>query len=199
MTAILSLAWHYACHRWVNLIAALTIALCVLVQIVAMAVMDGQLDDYRKRIKGLGQQITLRLPPRCPLPLYRKIEEAVTAIPGVKGCSPVLERYAAVGGDSWSTPVIIKGIDLAAEGRHGMLGTYLLDQSQLSWSPELAQNHSQLPGMLVGKQFAQEAGLTSSHIQRGAELVLRYQRQREERMSSNRFRVVSRYQTGVSL
>ncbi len=53
------LAFRYATRRLVNYIAVLALALALAVQIVAMAVLDGMLVDLEKRLRNLGEQITL--------------------------------------------------------------------------------------------------------------------------------------------
>jgi lipoprotein-releasing system permease protein len=198
----LSLAWRYATCRLVNLIACLTIALCVLVQVVVMAVLDGMLADYKRRVQGLGEQITLYFPPReGTQDAYEAVAEAVREVEGVAGVTPVLERYAAVGTGFARQPVVVRGIDLPEEFAHGTLDEYVLDRSREALLRAARESRdddaSAPPWMLVGTQLADFLRLDHEEIRAGNPVRLSYVRFDEEKLVRRRFRPLSRFRSGV--
>ncbi|MFH0910487.1 MAG: FtsX-like permease family protein [Planctomycetota bacterium] len=198
---VFHLAWRYAANRLVNAVAVLTILLCVLVQVVVMAVLDGMLDDYRDRIRGLGEQVTLYLPHDAETEeTFSRTRQAVTGMPGVRGITPVLERYAVLRGPYGEQPVIVRGIDLRAEQSLGRLPEYVLDQNAkaLSWlAPGQEAPDPQRPGIFIGTELADFLGITSQDVRLGAVLSLEYAGVGEDKLLRRRFRVAGRFRCGI--
>ncbi len=207
------LAWRYTVRRPVNLVAILTIALCVLVQIVVMAVLDGMLDDYRRRIRGLGEQIALIFPAGAnDEQAFDQVRKALEDHSPIIGVAPVLERYVVLFPPhrAWPQPAILRGIDPAAEAAHGRLPEYLLDirPGEAGWfgpggaqeapasatSPE-TQTGDDEPGILLGDRLAESLGL---QLGRQDRLLVRYYDPRRDRVVSRRFRLLSRFRSGIS-
>jgi len=199
---ILHLAWRYATCRTVNAVACITIALCVLVQIVVMSVLDGMLIDYKRRIKGLGEQITLYMPQGgVEQATADAVMESAREVGGVKGVTPVLQRYAAVRGSYGRQPVLVRGIDLDAEKRHGALGQdYLLDAESWAGPPranDAAARDDGMPGVILGAELAQALGISARDVAAGAYVILEYVRHEDEKLVRRHFRVASRFRSGI--
>lgn len=196
---VLHLAFRYATCRVVNIVACLAIALCVTVQIVSMAVMDGSMRDYQRRILGLGEQVTLFMPPGdATAGLAGAIGEALQTIPGVRGVSPGLKSYGVATSRFVRQPVLIQGIDIEAESRFGALAEFVLDQPEPRWTPPAsASAEGERPGILLGAGLAEALVIDSELIHKGAAVHLEYVRWQEDKLIRQAFRVASRFRTGI--
>lgn len=192
----LSLAWRYATCRWVNLVACITIALCVLVQIVVMSVLDGMLLDYQRRIEGIGEQITLHLPGgRMSADVFRRLAHEAESLPRVEAVTPVLQRYAALSRYGHRSPVLVRGIDLSREWRHGAVGEYVKDIAEPRWS--VPGNGPPPEGLLIGEPLAEGFLIQGTEVQEGAHLFVEYPDPDGEGTSRRRLPVTSRFTTGI--
>ncbi|MBN1256838.1 MAG: ABC transporter permease [Planctomycetes bacterium] len=199
---IFKLAWHYATCRRVNLVACLTIALCVMVQVVVMAVLDGMLDQVKQRIIGLGEQITFDMPyyEDATEQTFNRFAEAARQVPGVKGVTPVMQSWAAVTYHNWQHPVRVRGIDLKAEAKYGELQEFLLDLREPSWNyPGAKVGMEELPGIIIGNDVANSLGISSGDIRNGVELIVEFFRPGEDKLIRRHFLLASRFQTGIDL
>ncbi|MCX7933655.1 MAG: ABC transporter permease, partial [Planctomycetota bacterium] len=171
-----ALAWRYTHSRLVNYIAVAAVALCLAVQIVVMAVLDGMLEDMRRRVRDLGEQITVSFldrellvaQPSAGLPTVRDLERAEVAvrreIPEVRGLTPLLRGYGVLERRGDFAPAIVFGIDLAREMRYSQLAQHLqagkIDPEQPAWfSADFPE--SSLPPMFVGAELAERLGLVA--------------------------------------
>lgn len=190
------LAFRYATRRLVNYIAIAALALALAVQIVAMSVLDGMLVDLEKRLKNLGEQITLRVD--SALPDRLRFEQAAVdirrAVRGVRGLTPLVQKVGFIESPSGAEYAWVQGIDLARELEHSSLASHLLtykpDPRAPSWG-----NSGDRPGMFMGEQLARRIGVTP-----GAEVELFYADRDESgslRTRSRRFVVTSLYRSGV--
>ncbi len=148
------LAWRYATRRLVNFIALAALALALAVQIVAMSVLDGMLVDLEKRLRNLGEQITLRV--TGELPDRKRFEAAAAAVkaavPGVRAVTPLVQKVGFLESGGGAEYVWVQGIDLAAELANSSLASHLLsykpDPKDPSWQG------GDRPGMFMGEQLA---------------------------------------------
>lgn len=189
------LAWRYATRRLVNYIAMAAIALALAVQIVAMAVLDGMLADLEKRLRNLGEQITLRV--AADLPTRTDFDQAAAAlvkdIAGVKAVTPLVQKIGFVEGSGGAEYVWVQGIDLAAELAHSSLADHLLDFKPNRDAPDWESPDR--PGMFMGEQLARRLG-----VRAGQEIEL-YNATRGANesieVSSQRFLIKSLIRSGV--
>lgn len=160
---VLHLAWRYACSRWVNLVAVLAVALALTVQIVVMAVLDGQIDFAQERIRNLGEQVAIHPkhngPSRAAFPAVAARLEAVA---GVRGVTPRVRALCLLEYDNSTHPLEITGIDLASEVRFSQLPEHMLhvvlDRDAPTWEhyDTPAMRH---PGLFLGRGVANALGI----------------------------------------
>lgn len=193
----LQLAARYATKRLVNYIAIIALALALAVQIVAMSVLDGMLVDLEKRLKNLGEQITLRID-NGPLPTRIDVErienELKHELKGVVGVTPLMQRVGFLETGGGAEYIWVQGIDLQKELAHSSLPKHLLsynpDPSRPDWG-----DSGKRPPMFMGEQLARRLGVTA-----GGEVELYYADREENgnlRTRSRRFQITSLYRSGV--
>jgi lipoprotein-releasing system permease protein len=160
----LFLAWRYVRGRLLNLVAVGAIALALTVQIVVMAVLDGMLVDAERRVRDIGEQITLYWRPAeegARYPTRAEVDRAAAAaadVPGVRGATPLILTYALATRTGHYAPVQIRGIDLAEELRFSELPNHLLewtpDPAAPSWYRDPAEAHP-LPPAFLSREVAE--------------------------------------------
>ncbi len=189
------LAWRYATRRLVNYIAMAAIALALAVQIVAMSVLDGMLVDLEKRLRNIGEQITLRATGELP---DRTVFDTTTAdiianVPGVKAVTPLVQKVGFVEAGGGAEYVWIQGIDLAAELAHSSLSEHLLDYQPNPRAPDWGATDR--PALFMGEQLARRLGVRAGqeielfNATRGTNNAIE--------VDSRRFLVKSLYRSGV--
>ncbi len=193
------LAWRYASRRLVNYIAILALAIALTVQIVAMAVLDGMLADLEKRLRNMGEQITLSV--GGELPARADFEEAARAIrddvPGVLGVTPLLQRVGFLQTPTGAEYVWAQGIDLREELAFSSLPKHLLTYKPAAGDPSWGTTGGagELPGLFMGEQLARRLGVAP-----GMEVEL-FTADRDAggalQTRSKRFRLTSLYRSGV--
>ncbi len=165
----LKLARRYVFSRLVNYVAMLVVALVLTVQITVMGVLDGVVEDLKKRARGLGEQIVVNFEYARPLPTMAELEQAEAALKNapaeaphsdaVVGLTPLLRDYAVLErGDALAQkPLLVYGIDIERELRHSELWSHLEPKPDPTdpWLPE-NYNGPRLPGIYVGWQVAKE-------------------------------------------
>lgn len=190
------LAWRYATRRLVNYIAIAALALALAVQIVAMAVLDGMLVDLERRLRNLGEQITITV--SRELPDRRMFDEAAQAmkskVKGVRAVTPMIQKVGFLEAGGGARYVFVQGIDLAAELANSSLASHLLsykpDPGNPAWNAEGGR-----PGMFMGEQLARSLGVSA-----GSEVELFYADRTEGGgldVRSRRFQVKSLFRSGV--
>lgn len=196
------LAFRYATRRLVNYIAVLALALALAVQIVAMAVLDGMLVDLEKRLRNLGEQITLRV--NGALPDRLRFEQVAgdlrRAVKGVRGLTPLVQKVGFIESPSGAEYAWVQGIDLSRELAFSSLSDHLLNYKPDPRNPDWGsagdgENGGDRPGMFMGEQLARRLGIVP-----GADVELFYADRGEGgelRTRSRRFRVTSLYRSGV--
>ncbi len=190
------LAWRYASRRLVNYIAILALALALMVQIVAMAVLDGMLVDLEKRLRNLGEQITLSVGGELPdREAFAAAEAAVRAkVPGVRGLTPLLRKVGFLQTSAGAEYVYVQGIDLARELEFSSLPQHLLTFKPDAKNPSWGES-GDFPGLFMGEQLARDLGVSA-----GGDVELFYADRDETgalQTRSKRFRITSLYRSGV--
>ena len=190
------LAWRYASRRLVNYIAVVALALALAVQIVAMSVLDGMLVDLEKRLKNMGEQITLLV--SSALPDRDAFEDAAQAIrrrvPGVKGVTPLIREVGFLQTGVGAEYVWVQGIDLAAELALSSLPEHLLTLKPEAGNPSWGASGNR-PGLFMGESLADRMGVSP-----GMEVELFYADRGpsgELQTRSKLFEVTSLYRSGV--
>lgn len=191
---VFSLAVRYAGSRLVNIAAVCTVALCVLVQIVVMAVLDGVLEEYMRRVEGLGEQMRIELPAGgVDEAVYDRMAERMEAVDGVRGVTPVHARYAAFVAGRTLEPVIVRGIDLEKENRLGTLPEFSLDRSPPSWTPPgVDPDDATRDGVIVGASLADR-----TLVGPGDEVSIEFGVPGERRVERRRFVVAGRFRSNI--
>lgn len=174
---VLRLAWRYATRRAVNYVAVLALALALMVQVVAVAILDGQIDQLKKRMRGLGRHITVRFDTHggTPLPTPETFDAVARAVAsatdehgraGVVAVTPLLSGGAMLGagtGGGAMEYVSIHGVDLARELAASTLADHVTnfrpDPSRPSWFAETSVERDR-PGLWVGHRLAQSLRLS---------------------------------------
>ena len=192
----IQLAWRYATRRLVNYIAILALALALAVQIVAMAVLDGMLVDLQKRLRNMGEQITLRVSGEFPnRAAFDKAAAAVVGeVKGVQGVTPLLQKVGFLETEAGADYAWVQGIDLGMELSYSSLPAHLLSYKPNPRRPEWGTRGSR-PGMFMGEQLARRLGVTP-----GMEVELFYADRSDGgdiKTRSRRFEVTSLYRSGV--
>ncbi|MDR2391138.1 MAG: ABC transporter permease [Planctomycetota bacterium] len=189
------LAWRYASRRLVNLIAVVAIALALAVQIVAMAVLDGMLADMEKRVRNLGEQVTIRVEGEPPnQAAFSKTAEAIRKVNGVRGVTPLIQRGGIIESGGSAKYVLVQGIDLAAELAYSSLSGHLLSYKPDPDRPEWGTNGDR-PGIFLGEQLGRDISAAP-----GNEVDLFYAIRNHSGgfdVKSRKFRVVSLFRSGV--
>ena len=190
------LAWRYASRRLVNYIAILALALALMVQIVAMSVLDGMLVDLEKRLRNMGEQITLRV--GGELPDRDAFEETAYVVQnkvrGVKGLTPLLQKVGFLQTSAGAEYVWVQGIDLKQELAFSSLPDHLLTYKPSAKNPSWGAT-GDFPGVFMGEQLARRMGVTP-----GMDVELFYADRGptgELQTRSKRFQVTSLYRSGV--
>ena len=190
------LAWRYATRRLVNFIALAALALALTVQIVAMSVLDGMLVDLEKRLRNMGEQITLRVGPQIPSrEAFDRVAADVKArVGGVRAMTPLIQKVGFLEAGGRAEYAWVQGIDLKAELAHSSLPSHLLsykpDPSNPAWNRD-----GERPGMFMGEQLANRLG-----VKPGMEVELFYAERSEDgqlETRSRRFTLTSLYRSGV--
>ncbi|MCC8180127.1 MAG: ABC transporter permease [Planctomycetes bacterium] len=192
----IQLAWRYATRRLVNFIAIAALALALAVQIVAMSVLDGMLVDLEKRLRNLGEQITLRfvgeLPSRAE---FDQATEAMLAdMPEVQTITPMVQKVGFLEGGNGAEYVWVQGIDLKEELRQSALGAHLLSYRPDPADPQWGASEGR-PGMFVGEGLARRLG-----VRPGDEVDLFYADRSGDgglETRSRRFSVTSLFRSGT--
>ncbi len=190
------LAWRYASRRLVNYIAILALALALMVQIVAMSVLDGMLVDLSKRLRNMGEQITLAVSGELP---GREDFDAVARalrerVPGVAGVTPLLQKVGFLQTSTGAEYVWAQGIDLGSELAHSSLPQHLLTYKPDAENPDWGATGN-VPGLFMGEQLARRLG-----VRAGAEVELYYADRDAAgtlQTRSKRFQITSLYRSGV--
>ncbi len=196
----IQLAWRYATRRVVNFIAIAALALALAVQIVAMSVLDGMLVDLEKRLRNMGEQITLSV--LSVLPDKHDFDQAAAAlareIPGVKAVTPMVQKVGFLEAGGGAEYVWVQGIDLKAELAHSSLASHLLTYKPHPAEPRwhsAAPAENQRPGLFMGEQLANRLG-----VQPGMDVELFYANRTADggfETRSRRFTLTSTYRSGV--
>lgn len=193
----LQLAARYATRRLVNYIAIIALALALAVQIVAMAVLDGMLVDLEKRLRNLGEQVTLRVD-NGPLPTRIDVERIEQELKhdaqGVVGVTPLLQKVGFLETGGGAEYVWVQGIDLQKELTHSSLPKHLLSYKPDALHPDWGDAGNR-PPMFMGEQLARRLGVVA-----GGEVELYYADREANgtlRTRSRRFRITSLYRSGV--
>ena len=192
----LQLAFRYASRRLVNYIAILALALALAVQIVAMAVLDGMLVDLEKRLRNLGEQITLRVEGALPdrLRVEQVAQDLRRDVKGVRGLTPLVQKVGFLESPAGAEYAWVAGIDLPGELEFSSLSEHLLTYKPDPRHPTWGDTGDR-PGMFMGEQLARRLGVTP-----GSDIELFYADRGEGgelRTRSRRFRVTSLYRSGV--
>ncbi|MCD8348998.1 MAG: ABC transporter permease [Planctomycetaceae bacterium] len=193
----LQLAFRYASRRLVNYIAIAALALALAVQIVAMSVLDGMLVDLEKRLRNLGEQITLRVT-QGPLPGRELVDtvadEVRSQVDGVIGLTPLIQRAGFLESGNGAEYAYVQGIDLGLELAYSSLPDHLLTFKPDPRRPDWGATGDR-PGMFMGEQLARRLAINP-----GDEIDL-YRAERGEtgeiRTRAKRFVVTSLYRSGV--
>jgi lipoprotein-releasing system permease protein len=168
-----------------------------MVQVVVMGVLDGMLEDYRVRISGLGEQVSVFLPHGLNTSSnYKKIESEIKTLPFIKGMSAKVENYAIVSSGYIRHPVIVSGIDIDVEKSLGSLDSYILDQSQASWKDKKSPVND-YPSVIIGYQLAQALQIDYPEIEKGAIVAFEFAQEGNDKLVRQKFRVVSRFRSGI--
>ncbi len=157
------LAWRYFYSRIVNYVAVLAVALCVMVWLVVMGVLDGVLVDMQKRIRSHGEHVSLSFGlDMATLKEFERAQAALRKLPEVLGVTPVISGEGVVEGAGFRIPVIVYAIDLQREIRFSGLPEQVqgrkLDRSSPVWAAADI-NPGKRPGMIMGKAAAQRLGI----------------------------------------
>ncbi len=192
----LQLAFRYATRRLVNYIAIAALALALAVQIVAMAVLDGMLVDLEKRLRNLGEQITLRVDGALPdrWRVDQAAEDLRQTVKGVRGVTPLVQKVGFLESPAGAEYAWVQGIDLAKELEFSSLPQHLLSYKPDPARPDWGETGDR-PGMFMGEQLARRLGVTP-----GSDIELFYADRGEGgelETRSRRFRVTSLYRSGV--
>jgi lipoprotein-releasing system permease protein len=195
----MQLAWRYATRRAVNYIAILALALALAVQIVAMSVLDGMLVDLEKRLRNMGEQVTLRVSGAPTRETFDRVSaEIARRVPGVNAVTPLVQKVGFLQSGGGAEYVWVQGIDLAAELANSSLSEHLLSYKPNPRAPEWispAGAASSRPGLFMGEQLANRLGARP-----GIEVDLYYAERDEDGgfvTRSRRFVVSSLYRSGV--
>ena len=189
------LAWRYATRRLVNFIALAALALALAVQIVAMAVLDGMLVDLEKRIRNLGEQLTLRITEAPPdRSAFNRAAAAIKAkIPEVYAVTPMIQKVGFLESGGGAEYVWVQGIDLTAELTNSSLASHLLSYKPDPKAPSWGESNR--PGMFMGEQLARRLGVLPGNE---AELFYADRNPRGTlEVRSRRFFVKSLFRSGV--
>ena len=151
----LHLSLRYTFRRWINLLAILAVAFTLVVQIVVMAVLDGMLHDYKKRIHEITEAISISHSSGIFTESeYAALESAVLSVNGVTHTAPLVMTSGVVESRGIQG-VRIVGIDLAAQLRASNLSDYLIashiKQDHPVWSDSGV-------GILLGRSVAESIG-----------------------------------------
>ncbi len=199
MTTI-ELAWKYSKCRFANIIAMLTIAICVFVQVVVMAVLDGMLVDYKNRINNLGEQLRVDLPyAGNNEKVYRLLADKIIANKKVKAVTPVLQNYAMLNYYYGYQPIILRGIDIKKELKFGNIKKYLLDINSNELSTlQNKQSADSTPIIIVGARIAEMLGITAEDI--GTQKTfchIEFAQQGTDKMVRRKFKIISRFRSSI--
>ena len=201
-----ALAWRYTHGRLVNYIAVAAVAMCLAVQIVVMAVLDGLLEDMRRRVRDLGEQITVSFldrellvsRPSAGLPTLPELEAAEATlrreVPEVRGITPLLRGYGVLERRGDFAPTVVFGIDLARELRYSQLSQHLqvgkIDRESPMWLGSAFRDRG-LPPMFVGAELAERLGIAA-----GDEVALAYAAVEKKEMERRTFVVANIFRSG---
>ena len=190
------LAWRYATRRLVNFIAMAALALALAVQIVAMSVLDGMLVDLEKRLKNLGEQITLRVNGEYPTreEFSQAADDVRKKVAGVRGVTPIIQEIGFLDSPGGAEYVWVQGIDLAEELAYSSLPEHLLTFKPNPANP-VWRTTGDRPGMFIGEQLARRLG-----VRPGEEVELFYADRSDDKtlaVRSKRFQVTSLFRSGV--
>lgn len=190
------LAWRYTTRRLVNFIALAAIALALAVQVVAMSVLDGMLVDLEKRMKNLGEQITVRIEGAPPTreQFERVAAEIKASVPGVRAVTPMTQKVGFLESGGGAEYVWVQGVDLAGELANSSLASHLLSYKPNPKNPAW-QEAGEKTGMFMGEQLARRLGIVP-----GGEAELFYAERGTDgqlAVRSRRFLVKSLFRSGV--
>lgn len=191
------LAWRYATRRLVNFIAIAALVLALMVQIVAMAVLDGMLVDLEKRLRNMGEQITVTVQSEAPIreEFDAAVANIVQSVPGVEGVTPMIQKVGFIEAGNSAEYVWVQGIDLASELKFSSLGTHLLSYKPDPDNPGWGNTTVDRPGIFMGDQLADRMG-----VRPGMEVELFYADRNPDGSfapRSRRFVLTSTFRSGV--
>lgn len=204
---LLGLACRYSVGRVLNYVAMLAIGFILTVSIVVTGVLDGMLEDMARRVRDLGEQVTVIMN-RTPVPPH--VFDAVKADLIDQGlvidASPRMLGYGiAEGYAGREEPVRVEAIDLAAEVKHSNLKDHLKGDFGVGWEHDPTWRPrgytGQRQGVFVGHKLAKRLGFGEWMERRGVgmeppEIVIRYLRPGTGKMSQKRFILASTLHSG---
>lgn len=194
------LSWKYAKSRLANLIAMLTIAICVFVQVVVMAVLDGMLIDYKNRIQGLGEQLRIDLPFGANNEkTFSELKASLSSNENIGEITPVLQNYAMLNYYYSNNPVILRGIDIKKELEFGNIKKFLVDINSDKLKEALDKRKENGPPLIIiGARIAESMGIDPYDIITGRALIhVEFARGDEEKLVRQKFRVISRFRSSI--
>ncbi len=136
-------------------IAGVTIGVTAL--IVVIGVMAGFETDLKTRIMGIEPHLVIDRD-GGPIEGYEQVVTLAESVPGVQAAWPLEEMQVMLKSDARVAIAVIKGVDPVAAGN----GLKLEQLSGLNVRPspdEQAQNASQLPPLIMGRDLARNLGL----------------------------------------
>ncbi|MBD3307607.1 lipoprotein-releasing ABC transporter permease subunit [candidate division KSB3 bacterium] len=136
---------------FISVISISGVAVGVMALIIVLAVMSGLIGELRDKILGTNAHIMI-FKRGGWMQEYQELGQQISQVPHVQGVSPFIFRQAMIQSDTYSTEVMVKGIDLRAEQRTTDLSTSIVDGSL-----ELldAADQPSVQGILLGYQLAQ--------------------------------------------
>jgi lipoprotein-releasing system permease protein len=84
--------------------------------ILALSVMSGFEIDLKNKIRGAKADVVITMAEDRPFLDWRKVREAVLAVPGIKGATPYLEAEVMVRAGSAPAGIMLRGIDPESAG-----------------------------------------------------------------------------------
>ncbi len=194
------LAWRYAARRLVNLIAVLALALALTVQIVALSAMEGMLVNLERRLRNMGEQITVKVNSRPPdATAFSSTAESLSdSLPGVAAVTPLIQKVGFIQAGGGAQYVWVHGIDLDKELAAGSLAAHLISYRPESENPswyQITDQDQTRPGLYMGERLAASLGVAP-----GAEVELFFAQTDADgayRIKSRRFLLTSLFRSGV--
>jgi lipoprotein-releasing system permease protein len=149
-------------QSFISLISVISVAgvlVGVMALIIVLGVMTGFTEGFREKILGINSHIVVQKVGDV-IEEYRALVTTVEKEPGVSAATPYIYTQVMVTGGAGGTGAIMRGIDPETASSVISINQHMKEGSVASLGPAKSDNNRKVPGIIVGKDLANQLRLS---------------------------------------